>query len=359
MRNENPLTKNARKILILRLDRIGDMLLSTPAIRSVREALPSAHLTLVGSPYNAPVLQGWEAVDEIRAYDRKWPASRKREFARGLREERYDLCMVLSSLMESYRLAASSRARIRAGILYSRRLWARVAGPRLLTHPMVLDIDGAVKRKERVPHEVEQLLGLVRHVGLPAKEHPLEVSLRRADVDWARELVSRSLDGGALIGLHLSDEWLSGGWSGLGIAVLIEEILRGIPGSCVIVTHGPKDSKAAARVAPYLGREWVIAPDFRNRVLLSGDLPFGRWAALLSLCGAVVTRDTGSLHLAAALGRPVVAIYDKGRFHHNSQQWAPWMVPHCSLESGRCGETSAEILRMLKSLLADTARRAA
>ena len=358
---EPRLADGARKVLILRMDRIGDMLLSTPAIRNLREGLPSAHLTLIASPYNAPVLRGWEAVDEVRVYDLKWPASRKRGFARRLREEGYDLCVVLSTLMESYRLAFGSRARIRAGILYSRRLLARVVGPIFLTHPIVIDIDGAVERGEYVPHEVEQMLSLVKLLGLPAKEHPLEVPVSRADREWARDLVSRSCSGQTLIGLHLSSKWFSSGWTGLGMTLLLEEILKAIPDSAIIVTYGLGEADAAEQLAPHLDvdRGSDLARSLTGRVMLAGDLSFGQWAGLLSLCGVILTRDTGSLHLAAALGVPLVAIYEKGSFQHNAQQWAPWKVPHFSIEAGEVGETSFEILRRVSSLLGESARRAA
>lgn len=358
---EPRLAEGARKVLILRMDRIGDMLLSTPAIRNLREGLPSAHLTLVASPYNAPVLRGWEAVDEQRTYDPKWPASRKREFARRLREEDYDLCVVLSSLMESYRLAFGSRARIRTGILYSRRLLARVVGPIFLTHPMVIDIDRAVQRREHVPHEVEQMLGLVKLLGLPAKEYSLDVPVSRADRDWARDLVSGSCSGRTLIGLHLSSKWLSSGWTGLGMALLLEEILNTVPDSAIVVTHGPTDQSAVEELSPHLDsvRNPDLARSLTGRVMLAGDLSFGQWAGLFSLCQAILTRDTGSLHLAAALGVPLVAIYEKGSIHHNGQQWAPWKVPHFSIEAGDPAEASFEILRRVSSLLAESARRAA
>ena len=355
------LPESVRKVLLLRMDRVGDMLLSTPAIRCVREAVPSAHLTLVASPYNAPVLRGWECVDEIRSYDTKWPRSRKQEFVRTLCGETYDLCLVLSSLMESYKLASRSRAKVRAGILYSRRIWSRMIGPQLLTHPMVVDIDGAVARRERVPHEVEQLLRLVQSVGLPARDRPLEVPLSTADSDWARAVIPGPADARVLIGLHLCEKWFSAGWTPLGLAVLVEQMLDAIPGSHIVITHGPWDADAAERLRPYLeGENGSRTPSvLSQRVSLLGDLTFGRWAGVLSLCRVVLTRDTGSLHLAAALGRPVVAIYERGSFHHNAQQWAPWMIPHHSLESGQCSETSAEILRKTRSLLEETARRAA
>ncbi len=353
---------DVRKVLILRIDKIGDMILSTPALRNIREGLPSAHITLLASPYNAPVVERSPYLDEVREYDRKWPISRKREYARKLRNEHYDLCIVLSPSTESYKLAHWSKAPIRAGIIYSRRIVSRMMAPIRLTHPLVVDVDGAVQRRDRVPHEVEQMLQLLKLIGLPAKEYPLDIPVTRDAADWAQSLVSERCRGRTLIGIHLSDKWFSSGWTGLGMALLFDEIIHAIPDSSIVATYGPADAAMAEQVAHYVDCDHCIglSESLKGRVLMVGDLTFDKWAGLTSLCDVVLSRDTGSLHLAAALGRPVVAIYERGSFHHNSQQWAPWKVPHFSMESGYFSETSTEILRRLTALLAGSpGRRAA
>ena len=62
--------------------------------------------------------------------------------------------------------------------------------------------------------------------------------------------------------------------------------------------------------------------------LLPGPLPIPRWAALTSHCDVVISPDTGSLHLAVAVGCRVVALYEAASFLHCSTQWAPWQTPH-------------------------------
>ena len=347
---------DARKVLILRLDKIGDMILSTPAIRNIREGLPSSHITLIASPYNAPVVRGLPYLDEVREYDRSWPLPVKKEYARNLRKEQYDICIALSPSTETHKLAYWSKAPIRASIVYSRRVVSRLLAPIRLTHPLVIDVDGAVKRKERVLHEVRQMLDLNKLIGLPDTEYPLEIPVNLGDVEWASRQVSEQCAGRTLIGVHLSERWFSSGWTGLGMALLFDEIIHTIPDSAIIATYGPADTSAVEQVAHYIDTDDGIglSKSLKGRVLLAGGVSFGRWAGLTSLCSVVLTRDTGSLHLAAALGRPVLAIYEKGSFNHHAQQWEPWKVPHFSMESGYFSETSAEILSRLTALLSES-----
>ena len=74
--------------------------------------------------------------------------------------------------------------------------------------------------------------------------------------------------------------------------------------------------------------EAVLFKEPNPILLLPGQLPVSRWAALVSHCEVVISPDTGSLHLAVALGKPVVALYETRKFVHCSSQWAPWQVPH-------------------------------
>lgn len=58
-----------RRIVVVRTDKVGDLLLTMPAIRAIRTAFPAAHLTVLASPYNAPALQGWRVPDRVELYD--------------------------------------------------------------------------------------------------------------------------------------------------------------------------------------------------------------------------------------------------------------------------------------------------
>jgi len=346
-------------VVVFRLDKIGDLLLSTPAISSVRRSLPNARLTLVASPYNHVVADGWDALDEVRVFDRRWSWREKTAFAGRIRAERYDLALVLSAMTDAYLLAFLSGARVRAGVVYSRRVIQRAFAPLLLTDRSVFHIDEAVKRRAAIPHEVEQMLEVVRAAGLAAEPGPLEVTIAAEDRKWAQALLHRHGLAGSLVGFHLSAGWLRDDVTGAAIRGLLDELLTAVPDRAVVLTYGEADRRAASALAdcaglghePDGGAGDEVRTGWGGRVLVAGDLSFGRWAALLSACHVVVTRDTGSLHLAAALGRPVVAVYEGPTFSHCSQQWAPWRVPCRIVKDAAWSTTRAEVVAGVLELL--------
>ncbi len=312
-----------RNVLILRTDHLGDLLLSTPLIRKLRTALPDRRFTLVASPANAQALAGWDAVDEILVYDARWPLRQKWRFLQELRLTSWDLCLTLSPRTISYILGRLSGAPVRAGLVYSRRILVRLLRPLWLTHAVVSRVDERVAAGEKVPHEVLQLDAIGRAIGLPNDPPgPLELPLQLTAQEWAREwLSSQGSPPDGLVGIHGAFRWLSNGWTAADFLSLIRAV-RDLPGvNRVLLTFGPGDKELQAEVESFLEKE----PD--PALLLPGQLPLPRWAALVSLCEVVISPDTGSLHLAVALGKPIVALYETRKFVHCSSQWAPWQVP--------------------------------
>jgi heptosyltransferase III len=322
-----------QNVLILRTDHLGDLLLSTPLIRTMRTALPGRHFTLVASPANAGALGGWDALDEIRVFDSRWPLVRKREFVRELRKTRWDLCLTLSPRTPSYVLGFLSGAPIRAGIIYSRRLMARLLSPLWLTHAVVWDVDEQLSAGQSVPHEVKQLAKIATILGIPAANPgPLEFPLAAGDVAWAHAWLAEH-EAGYIVGIHGAGKWLSQGWTSSDFLSLAHAVAALRPETKVLLTFGPGDTELQNAVEDAL----TLSPN--AKVLIPGQLSIPRWAALFSLCTVVISPDTGSLHLAVALGCPVVAMYEADTFLHCSSQWAPWQVPSGTVRRGAPDET--------------------
>ena len=315
---------NVRNVLILRTDHLGDLLLSTPLIRKLRTALPDRRFTLVASPANAQALAGWDAIDEILVFDARWPLAQKWRFLQELWLTRWDLCLTLSPRTISYLLGRLSGAPVRAGLVYSRRVLVRLLSPVWLTHTVVSKVDELSEAGEAVPHEVLQLEEVARVLGLPGNPPgPLELPLQLSAQEWAQEwLSSQESPGSGIVGIHGAFKWLSNGWTTADFLSLVRAV-QALPGvRKVLLTFGPGDKDLQSEVAEALSRE----PD--PALLMPGQLPVSRWAALFSRCEAIISPDTGSLHLAVALGRPVVAVYETRKFAHCSSQWAPWQVRH-------------------------------
>ncbi|MYG05646.1 glycosyltransferase family 9 protein, partial [Candidatus Poribacteria bacterium] len=117
LKNSDPLL-NINKMLVIRVDGIGDLLNSTPAIALLRENYPSAEITVLARPLNAPVLIGNPDVDRILIFDRDGKHSgllARFQFYRELRRERFQLAVAMQTAMWTHLVAFLSGATYRLG----------------------------------------------------------------------------------------------------------------------------------------------------------------------------------------------------------------------------------------------------
>jgi len=300
------------KILLVRTDRIGDLILSTPAIASFRRSFPQARIEALCSTYNATVLDGNTDVDHVLTLPEE-PRERA-AFAKSL-AGKYDMAVALAPVARDYRLVAATRAATRVGYVYRRRWLARLAASRYFTRFAVseADPDDADRHPERpVRHEVLQVLELVLLAGGVALEPKLVLPLRPEDRDLAARLVPQ----GQPIAMHFAPRWVTDGSTRETFADLAADVQRRL-GKEVVVTYG-KEVRSEVELLRTL-----LPPGAR----LVGDLSLQQWAAVFERCAAVVTVDTGATHVAAAMGRPTVVVFEHRYFRLNSQEWSPWGVP--------------------------------
>jgi ADP-heptose:LPS heptosyltransferase len=235
----------------------------------------------------------------------------------------WDLCLTLSPRTVSYILGRLSGAPVRAGLVYSRRVLVRLLSPLWLTHTVVSRVDEQVDAGEVVPHEVLQLAEIARVLGLP-DDPPGRLEIpRQPPPSSGRRTGCRAGSSRHRHHRHpRAFKWLSAGWTAADFLLLVQTI-HDLPGvQKVLLTFGPGDKELQAEVEAFLTKD----PD--AALLLPGQLPVAKWAALVSHCDVFVSPDTGSLHLGVALGKPVVALYEARKFAHCSAQWAPWQVEH-------------------------------
>lgn len=294
-----------KKMAAVRLDRIGDLILTTPALASLRKSFPQSRVTAIVSRYNAAVLEHSELADEI------WPWRGTLEEIRRLRRERFDLVAVFSPTTASYGLAFLSGARVRAGYVYSSRLFPRLLTRIWLNRRLVCGVDqkDLEHRELQVPHEVEQNLAVVRALAGDCVILPeLCVPVPDAERAWARE----ALRGKRAVGIHLSRAWRSGLPDDF-LPRLMDGIL---PHVTVFVTYGPFE------------KGWTSSLHLPPSVLEFDSLNFARWAALYREARLVISPNTGALHLAASQKVPVLAVFEPRFYSYHVQRWRPWQVPH-------------------------------
>jgi ADP-heptose:LPS heptosyltransferase len=317
------------KIVLSRLDRIGDLVLSTPAIASVRRSWPQARVTIVCSPYNASVVQGNPDVDEVLVLEAGTTPSRM-----GARFPGCDIAIALAPCTQDFLLVGATRAYTRVGYTYRRRYFARIGAQLMLTQLLVSEADPGLCERQpsyRVRHEVDQVLDLVANAGGTQIVRDLRVTITDAD----RAAVAHLPAGG--IAVHLAPRWLRDGSTLESFIALLAAFRRfGLP---IIVTHGVDVSEQvpaieAAGVADYV----------------AGALSFGQWAAAFAAARLVVTVDTGATHVASAMMRPTVVLFEHRYFNLSSQEWAPYRVPAAVLRKP-AGESAAELAQSRESIV--------
>ncbi|GAC1443586.1 MAG: hypothetical protein NVS2B8_11400 [Vulcanimicrobiaceae bacterium] len=298
------------RIVLSRLDRVGDLILSTPAIASVRRSWPGAHVTLACSAYNAVVVERNPDVDAVAVL-----AAGASARALGATFRGCDLAIALAPRTPDFALVGATRAPVRVGYTYVRRYAARLTARLYLTRLAVSEADPAICERRpdyRVRPEVEQVLDLVTLAGGRALARDLVVPIDDAD----RLAVADVPAGG--IALQLGARWFGAGSTRASTFALVERLRAfGLP---IVVTHG-EDAREEA--------EALRATGLVDR--LAGGLSFSQWAAAFEKSRVVVTVDTGATHVASAMRRPTVVLFEHRFFHLSSQEWSPYRVPSVCL----------------------------
>jgi len=299
------------RVLLVRLDNIGDVLLTTPAFRAVRRGLPGAHLALLAGPAGCEVGGLNPDLDEVIPYHApnedvyfRLPQDPEREFRalERLRKGRFDAAIFFTSYKQS--------ALPVAYLCYLAGIPIRAAGSfegpgSLLTHRH--------RYAETVPpkHETLRGLELTDFLGFPPTEPEMVLSPRPEDEDEAAALLDRhGIERFVLVHPGASAE------SRLYPAQMYREVVEGLAegsGLPVLVTGGPGEEELAKEVAGYTG------------VPVGGETGFGAFAALVGRAETVVTNNTGTTHVASALKAPVVTVFAGT---NPKEQWGPWRTPN-------------------------------
>lgn len=262
------------RVLVVKLSSLGDLFHALPAVRVLREKLGAAVDWVTQTEY-AELVRCFTDVERVIPFPRREFPRGGLTFLRALRERSYDMVLDFQGLLKSAMVARLARSPRRIGPACGRegsvRLYTERAGP-----------------PDRSRHAVEQGLDLVRHLGLPVSTPVFPV--RFPPVDFALP--------GPRVGLVPCSRWPTKNWP----PDLFYDVARGLQerGASVFLFGSPEDQATCAAIER--GLHGNIA-DLCGRTSL---VELGGWMAGMDL---VISVDSGPMHIAAALGRPVLAIF--------------------------------------------------
>lgn len=326
-----------RRVLAVRLDNLGDVLVTTPAIHAIRESLPDAHITLLASPVGAQVGRLDPDIDEVIVYEAPWmdpwhtlpqDSAREQRMIQRLRRGRYDGAIIFTSYHQSP-LPAAYLAYLADIPL---RVAASIDGPGSLLTTRHRHPDGMM-------HEVERGLDLVGAIEMRASEDDLVMRVPESARDearkaWARLAVENAPEGPAdtksacadfeepLVVVHPGCSMPARTYPWEMYARMVELLVERL-GARVALTGAANERDLVARIYEN------IRPELRARVTpLAGELSFPGLCALIEMARLTITNNTGPMHIAAAVKTPVVALF---ALTNPPDQWGPWRVLHRQL----------------------------
>lgn len=305
------------RVLFLRHDRIGDMILSTGLLRAIAEAHPGIAIDVLASPANAPVLEGEPAVARTIVFRRGGIGAYPR-IVRSLRATRYDAvidCMVTAPSLTTLLLMWASGARHRVGVADR----GNDAAYTLLVPP-----------RPWGTHMVERLGSLAAAFGVDPREADFSPGLTIGDEELVNaEAEWVSTGNGVHPGVRLLVNVSAGRghrfWPDDRFIASVRTASAGLPRPNIVVISAPDEWDRAKRVAAALGGRAVRTPTVRHAF------------ALVAASDLVFTPDTSIAHAASALRKPAVAMY----VHETSEEWGLY---------GTCGVNVVSPVRDLAAL---------
>jgi lipopolysaccharide heptosyltransferase I len=274
------------RFLVVRLTALGDILHTLPAVAALRAAHKNAKIDWVVERKWAPVLEGSPAINEVIPFDRRsaWSAF---ECVERLRENRYTCAIDFQGLYKSSILAALSAAPRRIGF---DRMWAREAGAAMFYTERVIPVGRHVAE---LNYSLAQQAGASRP---QSPEYPLRVPAGGAASVRAR-LHDLGITGDYVV-VGPSGSWRAKCWPAERYGEFCRELERKFE-MRVVAIHGPGEKQIAEEVVR------AAAPACPTLISTTIEELMG----LLAHARCLVAADSGPLHLAAALGAPVVGLY--------------------------------------------------
>ncbi|MDD5681102.1 MAG: lipopolysaccharide heptosyltransferase II [Candidatus Omnitrophica bacterium] len=293
-----------KRILLIRTDRIGDVALSTPAIKAVRDSYPDSYIAFMVKPYAEDIAAGNPYLNEVIIYDKDGAHNSffaTLLFGIGLRKKKFDTVVILHPTNRSHIIAFLAGIPNRIGFdkKMAFLLTKRVSDKKFLGEK----------------HELDYTLDILRSIGVTPKDRNLFVPVKSSHENAIAIKLAREGYNGSdlLLAVHPGASCPSKKWPAERFAGLIDRLSKDYDFRIVVVA-GPDDASVVARMKKNLKS---------NVIDLSGKTSVGELAALFKRCCLFISNDSGPVHIASAVGTPCIVIFGRKQPGLSPRRWGP------------------------------------
>jgi heptosyltransferase-2 len=278
------------KILIIRFSSLGDIVLTTPVIKSLREKFPQSKIFFLTKSQYQDLLKNDPHIFSLIKFDPKEKHPGISGFFKLIQELKafeFDLVVDLHANLRSFLIRHLLKTELK--IKYDKRWLARF----LLVHFKFI--------KVKPMHTVNSYLGALKKIGVNSSEKDPEIFLDREGENFLKDfLIEKNIEkDDIVVGIHPGARWETKRWDEEKFTQVCQ-ILNQKPKVKIILFGDQKDQEVIDR----------INPQGEGRKLFKAvNLPLNKFMSLVGRCDCFITNDSGPMHIASALGVPVVAIF--------------------------------------------------
>ncbi len=294
--------KTYHNILIVRTDRIGDVLLTTPSLEALRKYFPSAKISVLVSEQTREILEGNPHIDEVIVDDRK---GRGRGFwgfwkqVGEIKKRKFDLAIIFHTKKRTNLLCFHAGIPERVG--YENNKFGF-----LLTRKI------KDTRAQGVMHEYQYCLEVLRHLGAVSDAGPKLFMPKNQEAEvWAQKVFKDAGLDETVIAIHPNASCISKRWPPEQFAQLINFFSEGVS----FVLLGSKDNGSIAEQIKRLTRKPILD--------LTGKINLHQLASVLRRCQLLISNDSGPVHMAVAVGTPVISLFGRKQPGLSPNRWRP------------------------------------
>ncbi len=271
-----------RKILVIKLRAIGDVVLSTVVIPNLRKAFPEAVIDFLTEKPSRTIVEGNPHVSSVLVFDPR--TQRGIDVILAVRRNRYDLVIDLFGNPRSAVITLLSGAKHRIGYRFGWRRWC---------YNIVAEPRGGVV------HNTDFNLDALRIAGIPVEEKVLHVPISPEDELFAdRFFTENNVKEKLTVAINAAGGWYTKRWSVARYAALAD-IISERTGAAIILLWGPGEREEVERMQSMMKQNALLIP----------QTSLNQLAAILKRCSMMVTNDSGPMHIAASVKTPIVAIF--------------------------------------------------
>ena len=311
-----------QSVLVIRPDRLGDVVLSTPVYQTLKKAFPHLHISVLVDSGQAELLADNPNISQVFAFDPKQPLNAFRQ----LRDEQFDLALTLNKKFSATATFFSlcSGAKIRVGYDHPENAWA---------HNIRVPLEGPPR------HESENNLDLLRALGIEEIQSQPRLYFNSAETRKIADLMQqyRPTREQPVVMVKSGTRIAKWGWRWEKFQTVIERLLESDKAQVWLV-NGPGEEAELQTAIANMQRKPQLLP------LLSAK----ELALLMQECDVLLCNHTGIMHLASAVDKPVCVIFKHGEI----KRWGPLNSDSVVLEERNDDSLSSDtVLNTLLEML--------